>query len=272
MSINYAEKYSEQIDERFKLGALTTPAVNDGYDFTGVQTVCVYSVPTVAMNDYSLSGAGRYGSPDELANSVQELTLARDRSFTFTIDRRSQSGTENAMNAGEALNRQLDEVVIPEIDIYRLNKLCQNCGSSNTAAVTKANAYEMFLKGGEVLSDKKVPIDGRVAFVTPEFYRFIKLDPSFTLVGNMANDLKIKGLVGMIDNTVVVMTPKAYLPASSGFVITHPLALVSPVKLAEYKIHDNPPGINGWLIEGRVYYDAFVLDNKKDAVYVHLTA
>ena len=56
-----------------------------------------------------------------------------------------------------------------------------------------------------------------------------------------------------------------------GFIIVHKSAVTAPVKLSEYKIHDNPPGINGWLIEGRVYYDAFVLNSKKNAVYVHKT-
>jgi len=35
-----------------------------------------------------------------------------------------------------------------------------------------------------------------------------------------------------------------------------------------YKQHENPQGINGWLVEGRIYYDAFVLKNKKTAIYV----
>lgn len=46
------------------------------------------------------------------------------------------------------------------------------------------------------------------------------------------------------------------------------MATVSPVKLAEYKTHDNPPGISGWLCEGRIYYDAFVLNNKKKAIII----
>lgn len=62
------------------------------------------------------------------------------------------------------------------------------------------------------------------------------------------------------------------LPEGVLFFITHKIATTSPVKLSEYKIHDNPPGINGWLVEGRVYYDAFVLDNKKNAIYVHKKA
>ena len=49
-------------------------------------------------------------------------------------------------------------------------------------------------------------------------------------------------------------------------------ASVSPVKLAEYKTHIDPPGINGTLVEGRIYYDAFVLTNKANGIVVHKNA
>ena len=52
-----------------------------------------------------------------------------------------------------------------------------------------------------------------------------------------------------------------------GFVLAHPSATVAPVKLDEYKIHQDPPGISGSLVEGRICYDAFVLENKKKALY-----
>ena len=42
----------------------------------------------------------------------------------------------------------------------------------------------------------------------------------------------------------------------------------APVKLTEYKIHTDAPGISGWLVEGRIRYDAFVLDQKKPAIGV----
>lgn len=41
----------------------------------------------------------------------------------------------------------------------------------------------------------------------------------------------------------------------------------STVKLESYKTHEDPPGINGTLVEGRICYDAFVLENKKKAIY-----
>ena len=70
MAINYASKYAAQIDERFSREAFSTGAVNQDYDFVGVKTVNVYSVPTAKMNNYSKTGANRYGTPEELENSV----------------------------------------------------------------------------------------------------------------------------------------------------------------------------------------------------------
>ena len=52
------------------------------------------------------------------------------------------------------------------------------------------------------------------------------------------------------------------------YIITHPSAMISPKKISDYKQHENPQGINGWLVEGRLYFDAFVLKNKRWAIYV----
>lgn len=100
------------------------------------------------MGDYTTEGASRYGTPEELGNEVQEMTLAKDRAFTFTIDKKSEDDTMGTMEAGAALRRQIDEVVIPEIDTYRIAKLVAGADAGNIVkdtAVTKANAYEKFL-------------------------------------------------------------------------------------------------------------------------------
>lgn len=272
MAINYASKYAQKIDERFSREALTGAAVNNDYDFVGAKTVNVYSVPTAAMNNYTRTGANRYGTPQELENSIQELTVTMDRSFTFTIDRGNYSDTQMSNAAGAALQRQLREVVIPEIDIYRFKTLCDNAGRVETGVLTKDNAYDAFLEGTGTLIDNKVPVTGCIAFVSSGFYKLIKEDASFIRNGDMSQDMLVKGQVGMIDGIPVVVVPKSYLDEGVDFIITHKSAMTAPVKLSEYKVHDNPPGINGWLIEGRVYYDAFVLDSKKGAVYVHTAA
>ena len=156
-TINYAEKYAGKVDERFSLGSLTEGAVNHDYDWSGSDTVHVYAIPTVDMTDYAMQGSSRYGPPAELQDSVQTMTLSRDRSFTFTIDRRNYTDTMMTKEAGKALARQMDEVVIPEIDTYRLAKLCEHAGTTATGAITKGNAYGSFLAAQAALTDSKGP-------------------------------------------------------------------------------------------------------------------
>lgn len=271
MAINYAEKYSPQVDERFKLGSLTTALVNNAYDWLGVATVKVYSVPTAEMNDYTLTGSNRYGTPAELNNEVQEMTLAKDRSFTFTIDKKSEDDTMGVMAAGAALARQIDEVIIPEIDTYRISKLVAGAQTANVIkdiAVTNANAYEKFLAVQEILDNKKVPTGGRICMCTPGYYNMLKLDEAFTKKGDMATKIAINGLVGEVDGVYIIKAPKSYFPENVNFLITNPIVMPAPIKLTEYKIHDDAPGISGHLVEGRIRYDAFVLDQKKDAIGV----
>lgn len=271
MAVNYAAKYSQQVDERFKLGALTSSLVNYAFEWLGVSTVKVYSMPTATMGDYTTEGASRYGTPEELGNEVQEMTLAKDRAFTFTIDKKSEDDTMGTMEAGAALRRQIDEVVIPEIDTYRISKLVAGADAGNIVkdtAVTKANAYEKFLAVQEILDNKKVPTGGRICICTPGYYNMLKLDEAFTKKGDMATQIAINGLVGEVDGVYFVKAPKSYFPEKVNFIITNPIVMPSPIKLAEYKIHDDAPGISGYLVEGRVRYDAFVLNKKKDAIGV----
>lgn len=274
MAVNYAAKYEKKVDERFKLKSLTEAAVNKEYDWTGVDTIKVYSIPTVAMNNYVKTGMSRYGTAAELDNTVQTMLLTRDRSFTFTIDKASEQDTQGVMAAGKALARQIDEVIVPEIDTYRLATMSSTAvanGYTATAVVTKTNAYESILAGTEKLDNAKVPAGGRILFATPGFYNLIKLSSEFVKASEIGQKMLISGQVGEIDGMRIVKVPTSYLPANTPFLIAHPVATVGAQKLEDYKIHDNPPGINGKLVEGRKRYDAFVLENKKNALYVHKT-
>jgi hypothetical protein len=245
MAINLASKYSTKIDERFKLGSLTDSAVNQDYDWTGVKTVSVYSIPTVATAAYTRTGTARYGTASELQDTKTDYTLSQDKAFTFTIDRGNANEQMMVKDAGKALAREIDEVVVPEIDTYRIAAMVTAAaanGGTTTNAVSASNAYSYFLKGTEYLSENKVPLSGRIAFVAPTFYSFIKQDSGFIKASDMAQGITIKGQVGEIDGVKIVVVPSSYLPANTSFVLAHPAATVGPKKMQDYKIHDNPPG------------------------------
>lgn len=274
MAVNYASKYSSKVDEAFDKKSLAMAFTNKDYDFVDVNVINIYSIPTMAMNDYNTSGTNRYGDPSELENEVQTETLTRKRSFTGTIDITSKQDTMGVMSAGKALARQMKQVVIPEIDTYVFGKMVTAAVANDnyaTAAISASNAYEKFLDGQEALDNALVPEEGRLAGVTPAFYKYIKLDPSFMLATEIAMKMKVNGQVGEIDNVKIVKVPTSRLGTNVSFILAHPIATVMAQKLDTYKIHKNPPGINGDLIEGLVRYDAFVKNKKVDAIYVHAT-
>lgn len=272
MTNNLAQKYSSKVDERFSIGSLTNSIVNTDYGWDGVNTVNIYSIETSGLVNYTKTGSQRYGTPSELSDSIQTLTLSQDKAFTFTIDKGNEMQQNGSKTAGTALRRQLDEVVIPSVDIYRISKLIDGAKTKSTGSTTKTNAYEQFLTAMETLSDAKVPLSGRVALVTPSFYKFLKLDDTFIKNSDLGQQTTFNGQVGKVDGVPVIVVPTSYMKENVNFILTHPSALVAPLKLSEYKVHQNPPGISGSLVEGRIMHDAFVLNNKIDAIYVHQTS
>lgn len=76
------------------------------------------------MNDYDREGANtgenwsRYGTVSPLEATTEELTLKKDRSFTFVTDKLDEDETEGTLDSARALSRQSREVIIPEVDSY----------------------------------------------------------------------------------------------------------------------------------------------------------
>ncbi|MDR3270152.1 MAG: N4-gp56 family major capsid protein [Peptococcaceae bacterium] len=268
MAINYASKYSPVVDDAFSRGSVTNIAFNASYDFIGVKTVYVYSLPTAPMNNYARTGSDRYGTPTELQDTTQELTLMQDRSFSRVIDRGNIIDQMYVKKAAEFLAKQVRDVIIPEIDTYRLSVLSASAGTSDTTAATASNAYELFLNAEAALGDANVPEGGRIAYVSYDYYTKLKLDPAFSKESDIAMAGIISGSIGgVVDGIPIIRVPALRLPAKQQFIIVHPSAAVTPVKLTSFYIHENPPGVDGYRVEGRIYYDAFVLDQKTAGIY-----
>lgn len=271
-TINLASRFANKIDERFYKESQAAMALNNDYKFTGVKTVNVYSIPVVGLTDYTRSGANRYGIPEDLGNNVQALTITQDKAWTFIIDKGDKLQSEMVMDAGKACARQLREVLVPHYDTYVFNTLAKAAftkGNTDATAPTKSggNAYELFLNAQEKLGNNLAPDTGRVCFCSYKFANLLKQDPAFMQYGDKAHDQLAKGVMGEIDGCKIVKVPASRLPEGCSFILTHPCAATAPKQLEEYKIHDNPPGVSGWLVEGRLIFDCFVLNEKADAIF-----
>lgn len=275
MAVNLASKYQKQLDQVYKAKSLCMAAFGAKFDFVGSQTAKVYTLTATALADYTRTGSDRYGTPTEVQDTVQDLTVTRDRSVAKTIDKGNYLQGNLVKTTGAYIKVQTTEINIPEVDTYAMGVISADAvtaGNTATVAVAASNAYEVFLDGTVSQDDNEVPEEGRIAFVSPTFYKFLKLDNSFIKASDMGQKMLINGQVGEVDGVKIVKVPSNRLPANNAFILTHPTAGVMPRQIDTIKTHEDPPGISGALIEFRELYDAFILDNKVGATYSHFIA
>lgn len=274
MAIDLVTKFLPYVDECFSTESKKSLLTNQDFEWTGAHSIKIYKVTTAPMNDYDRAGTGtgatgsRYGNIASLGATTQEMVLSKDRSFSFSIDKLDQDETAKQLQAASALARQTREVVIPEVDAYVYNKMCTGAGTKATAlALTAANIYDQIIEAGKTLDNAEVPETERFLIFNPDSYVLMKKSPDIIMDTEISNEERIKGVIGMIDGAKVFKVPAGRLPAKFGFMLGHPIATVAPTKLEDYRVHENPPGISGSLVEGRICYDTFILDNKKKALY-----
>lgn len=273
MANDLVTRYQPYTDEMFTKESKKSLLTNQDFNWTGAHTVKVYKVTTANMTDYGRSGAtgsnwSRYGAVQQLDTTTEEMTLTKDRSFTFVIDKLDKDETSGQLAGASALARQIREVVIPEVDTYVYAKMAVNAGTKAAAlALTNTNIYTEILKASTELDNAMVPETGRIIVVTPDVYQLMKQCKDITMETDIGAEMRIRGVVSNLDGAAVIKVPANRLPENFGFMLAHSCATVAPTKLEDYKIHTDPPGISGELVEGRIVYDAFVLDNKKKAIY-----
>ena len=279
MAQNYSAAHLKVLDERYHLKSKTDLIVNKGIrlDFNGKNSVTIYNVDVVAENDYVRSGTNRFGALVELGTGTQTFTLSQDKAFTFTIDRGNYEDSQMVTEVAKAVKRQQDEISTPATDIYRLGVLSAYAISNTQGviggtAVSNTTIYAAILAQQAAMSELSVPEDGRVLFITPTNYNLLKRDPEFVRDADLTyRDLK-KGIVGEVDGLTIVKLPSSYFVAKFEFMIVRDDLLVSPMKFNSVRTLDDVQGIDGWVAEGRRYYDAFIPTQKATGLRIQTKA
>ena len=278
MSIELATKYSPKVDDLFAAESKSALVTNTDYDFDGAHTVKIYKISTAALNDYQRNFNGgndeteqisRYGKLKDLGATTEYKALSNDKSFIFNIDKLDENETSGALAAETALAREIREVVIPTVDTAVFAAMSSGAGTTETSAImTKSDIYDAILAGSEVLDDNEVPDTERCLIVSPAAYKLIKKDIKES-ANAVSEELRLNGVIGIMDGMNVIKVPSKRLPENTDFIIVHPSAVVAPVKLEDFGIHNDTPLSSGTIVTGRIVYDAFVLENKNKGVYVH---
>ncbi len=266
-TINLTTRASSRVLERFKIGSCTEGLFSHDYNFDGVKTINVYSVDTMAMNDYNpelTTGASRFGSLINVGDTVQSFTLTQNKSFVGTIDESYNTQQMQIKKAGQILRRQTDEVIIPLLDKYRLNALATNADSTDifsyaASYFTAANIVDTIMTANAVMSDELVPDTGRVLYMTYADAVKLKLASQVVGIDKLGEKSIVNGVMGKIDKVQVRLVPSGYLPSGCKFMIVKTGVSLAPLTVKSYKVHDGGHVLDGKIVTGHLMHDCFVL-------------
>lgn len=269
MAIMLHTKYEKKIAAVFAQNSFADGRLSSDFDFTGAKTVKITTPVTVPLSDYKREGSERYGKPTEMQDSIQEMTMRQDKSFAITVDKGNNSDQGGIKAAGKMLGLEIKEQLIPLKDRYTFAKLSENAGkiAAGTTELNKSNVCERISAAAAHLDDKEVPGDGRTLFVPAHVYKLLKLSDEYLRSDALAQKALVKGMVGEYDNMKVVKVPSSRWPAHLNFLIVHASSATAPTKIDHTKLHEDPPGLSGNLLEGRFYFDCFVIGARADGIY-----
>ena len=290
-SISLATKFVPFLDELYKRESLSSvlDTLPDRVNWVGAQTAKVFKVDVDGLGNYSRNAGFVPGSSD---GTWETLTIEKDRGRSFTIDVMDNDETVG-MAFASTLSQFERTAVVPEIDAYRFAKYAAGAGTTVTATLSNSDDIPALITTAQAaMDDKEVPYEGRILFVNPTIYGYLKNDIT-RYVDNSATD--INRTVEMYDTLRVIRVPSgrfntvctlaAPTDASStggytaagvdiNFMIVHPSAVMQVIKHQIPRVFS--PEVNqeadAWKINYRVYHDCWVLANHTYGIYVHKKA
>lgn len=265
--INLTTRADKKVLERFKLKSVTQGLFSNAYSFTGVKTVQIPSIDVVPLNNYNaelVTGASRYGDLVNLGDTLQEFTMTQNKSFIFAIDETYNTDQQQIKRAGECLRREVDEIIIPTVDKYRLAKIADAAPAD--CIQTLAESYfakdkivNTIFTANAAMSDKKVPVEGRVLYMSYQDAVNMKLADQVVGIDKLGEKAIVNGAFGKIDATQIRLVPSDYMPDGVVFMIVKTGISLAPTKIKKYAIHDGAHILNGKIVTGQLYHDCFVM-------------
>lgn len=291
-SISLAQKFLPLLDEIYKRQSLTSilDTAEGRVQWTGADTVKLFDITTVGLANYSRNGGYVPGDAD---GSWDPYQLTVDRGRSFSIDNMDNEETLGMM-MGNTLSQFERLQVVPEIDAYRFAKwastsnVCTATGTLNASSDVAA----LIQDAEAVMDDNEVPYEGRILFVSPTCYKYLKddiekmvINPDTNVQTNIEvyDDMRVIRVPQARFNTAVTLATSTDSAGQGGytatgndinFMIVHPSAILQVVKHNPIRIFS--PEVNqeadAYKLNYRVYHDTFVTKNKVKGIYVHSKA
>jgi len=256
----------------FKQRTLTGDIEAPKVQFVGADTV---KLPKLSFGD----GLGDYNrASGHVANDVtlswDLYKLNQDKGNKLMLD-----SMDDEEGLGQSIipyvNEYIRTVVVPAVDTYRFTKLIAGAGTIEyDVTVTAATILEDILGALETFATKEVETEGNILYVTPAVDTLFQTSEDlvrYVQIGSWNGDIDTK--VRMFNGNKIVVVPASRLGAGVNFVLVNPAAVMAVVKHnpASFFAQGMIPGFDGSEVDYRLYHDLFVIENKKDGIYLSMS-
>ncbi len=288
-TLNYATEYASALAQAYpyvlNFGALYNTENNGRYRFSGGATIQIPNVTTTGRVD---------GDRDTIEtamrnyqNAWESKALSRHRKWSTLVHPMDIDETNFATSIENITSVYNQEQKFPEMDAYLVSKLYADwTGAGKTASttvLTDENILEEFDEMMEAMTEARVPLSGRVLYVTPAVETVLKNAAGITRAVDLSDGgTAYNRAVSQLDKVEIVAVPTDLMKTAYDFetgwevaagakqvnmMLVHPSAVITPVKYEFAKLDEPSAGSEGkYIYFEESFEDVFLLAKKADGV------
>lgn len=249
-------------------------------------------------HDTGMAAGKGYGYQQGDVNGTwEEFTIRCDRGVQLRVELFDDEETDG-LAVGFATTEASRTQVVPEVDAYVFSEIAKNAGHISTSTISLSNTVG-YNENGPLqalnnaflaLAEAEVPEEDQIIFCSNAFYNKLRSTNELVRKLDQAEYGKdVKFTIGEYEGRKIVPVPtsrfKTGIKLLNGgygwdatskaidFIVCAKSAVIHVTKYDKVKVFS--PSVvqdfDGYKINIRVYHDVFVLDNKKPAIYVHVS-
>ena len=297
MVLKYAETFAPALEQKYakELASFELFQSNKQVKFIDAQTI---KLPSITLSGYKDHTRGSLGfNQGTITNEWEPKKLAHDRSIEFVIDPMDVDETNKTVSIGNVQNTLEEEQTIPEKDSYVFSKLydeattyAANGATISTEALTAENILEQFDSAMEKMDEAGVPGAGRLLYVTPKVNKLLKEAKDIQRVMGVTGEGSVKRSIYDLDDVKIKVVQSARLKSKYNFtegcvaaadakqinfILVHPTAVIARDKYSyinAFEPGEDSRTADNYLLQSRLYMDAFLVKNRANGIYINAQA